>query len=164
MAMITCKECGKEFSDRADKCPNCGAPIAYSREVGKTYELNEVPVKKGRFETWKLVSGILSIILFVLVSMQSCAVGMGNALFDSGEISGTAGIIVSIMLLCGGIVSVVTRKGGKGGNIAAFVLYLLGAFFGFSLAGSYTDLIIWSSWCCICALFAILALILGDKK
>lgn len=27
MAMITCKECGKEFSDKADKCPNCGAPV-----------------------------------------------------------------------------------------------------------------------------------------
>lgn len=24
MAMIKCKECGKEMSDRANMCPNCG--------------------------------------------------------------------------------------------------------------------------------------------
>ena len=27
MAMIKCPECGKEISDKADKCPNCGCPI-----------------------------------------------------------------------------------------------------------------------------------------
>jgi len=27
MALIKCKECGKEVSNKATKCPNCGAPI-----------------------------------------------------------------------------------------------------------------------------------------
>jgi hypothetical protein len=27
MALINCKECGKEVSDKATACPNCGAPI-----------------------------------------------------------------------------------------------------------------------------------------
>lgn len=27
MALINCKECGKEVSDKANTCPNCGAPI-----------------------------------------------------------------------------------------------------------------------------------------
>ena len=27
MALIKCNECGKEISDKADKCPNCGCPI-----------------------------------------------------------------------------------------------------------------------------------------
>ena len=26
MALITCPECGKEFSDKASSCPNCGCP------------------------------------------------------------------------------------------------------------------------------------------
>lgn len=46
MAMITCKECGKEFSDKADKCPNCAAPIEYSREFGVPYEAPQSMVKK----------------------------------------------------------------------------------------------------------------------
>jgi predicted RNA-binding Zn-ribbon protein involved in translation (DUF1610 family) len=27
MALIKCSECGKEVSDKATACPNCGAPI-----------------------------------------------------------------------------------------------------------------------------------------
>ena len=27
MAMIKCTECGKEMSDKASVCPNCGCPI-----------------------------------------------------------------------------------------------------------------------------------------
>jgi len=27
MALITCKECGKEISSKAEKCPNCGCPV-----------------------------------------------------------------------------------------------------------------------------------------
>ena len=28
MALIRCPECGKEISDKAEACPNCGYPIA----------------------------------------------------------------------------------------------------------------------------------------
>lgn len=28
MALIKCSECGKEVSDKAESCPNCGNPIA----------------------------------------------------------------------------------------------------------------------------------------
>lgn len=30
MALIKCPECGKEVSDRASACPNCGCPISGS--------------------------------------------------------------------------------------------------------------------------------------
>ena len=29
MALIKCTECGKEFSDKAAACPNCGCPTEY---------------------------------------------------------------------------------------------------------------------------------------
>lgn len=32
MALITCSECGKEVSDKATACPNCGAPLNNSHE------------------------------------------------------------------------------------------------------------------------------------
>lgn len=115
-------------------------------------------------KTWKLVSGILSVILFVFVALQSCAAGVSNALAENGESGGTGGIIVAIMLLAGGIVSIATRKSeGKGGNIALIVLFGLGAIVGFSLAGSYADLNIWAAWCLINAILAIIAMIKGNK-
>ncbi|HIT73878.1 MAG TPA: hypothetical protein IAD10_09490 [Candidatus Fimicola cottocaccae] len=115
-------------------------------------------------KTWKLVSGILSIVLCLFVMFQSCAAGAANALSNNGEVSGSAGFIVSIMMLVGGIVSVVNRKGGKGGNIAIIVLYGIAALFGFTLAGSYADLKIWSSWCLICAVLALVSLIKKNKE
>ena len=114
-------------------------------------------------KTWKLVSGILSIVLFVFVTFQSCAAGVANTLEANGEVGGSAGIIVAIMLLAGGIVSIATRKGGKGGNIALIVLFGIGALCGYTMAGSYGDLYIWATWCLICAALAIVSLIEGNK-
>lgn len=31
MSMIVCNECGKEFSNKAPSCPNCGCPIIYNQ-------------------------------------------------------------------------------------------------------------------------------------
>lgn len=114
-------------------------------------------------KTWKLVSGILSIILFVFVSFQSCAAGISNTLEANGESGGSAGIVVALLLLAGGIVSIATRNGGKGGNIAIIVLYGIGALLGFALAGSYADLNVWAGWCLICVILAIVALVKKQK-
>ncbi len=111
-------------------------------------------------KTWKLVSGILSIILFVFVTFQSCAAGVANTLQDNGEISGSAGIIVAVCMLSGGIVSIATRKSERnGGNIALIILFGLAALIGFAGYGSYSDLAIWSGWCMINAVLAVLAMI-----
>lgn len=120
--------------------------------------------EENEMKTWKLVSGILSIVLFVLVSFQSCAAGLANTLSDNGEVGGSAGIILSVLMLAGGIVSIATRKGSKGGNIALIVLFGLAAFVGFTLAGSYADLYIWSAWCLICAVVAIVSLVQAKKN
>lgn len=110
-------------------------------------------------KTWKLVSGILSIVLCLFVMLQSCAAGTANALENNGEISGSAGLIVAILMLAGGIVSIVARTGGKGGNIALIVLYGIAAICGLTLAGSFADLVIWSIWCLICAVLAAVSLL-----
>ncbi|HCR83900.1 MAG TPA: hypothetical protein DIW07_10900 [Lachnospiraceae bacterium] len=114
-------------------------------------------------KTWKLVSGILSIVMFVFVSFQSCAAGVSNSLEANGEVGGSAGVIVAILLLAGGIVSIASRRGSKGGNIALIVLFGLGALFGFTMAGSYKDLNIWAAWCLICVILAIISLVKGKK-
>lgn len=115
-------------------------------------------------KTWKLVSGILSIILSVFVLFQSFIAGIGNSLASNGEVSGSAGVLVAILLLAGGIVSIVVRKGSKGGNIAVIVLFGIGAICGFTMAGSYGDLNIWAGWCLICAILAVISFIKGKKN
>jgi len=55
-------------------------------------------------KVWKLISGILSMVLFLVVAFQSCAAGVANTLAENGEVSGSAGILVAILMLAGGIV------------------------------------------------------------
>lgn len=115
-------------------------------------------------KTWKLVSGILSIVLFIIVTFQSCAAGLGNALAENGESSGSGGIIVAIVMLAGGITSIATRKSeGKGGNIALIVLFGIGSLVGFALAGSFSDLNIWAGWCLINAVLAVVSMFKKNK-
>lgn len=44
MALIKCTECGKEVSDKAAACPNCGAPIASMRTPGTQSAIRITPV------------------------------------------------------------------------------------------------------------------------
>lgn len=63
MALITCTECGKEFSDKAPACPNCGCPIAaisYSSndsienmDSTKSILSSVQNVAQGVIDTWK---------------------------------------------------------------------------------------------------------------
>lgn len=92
-------------------------------------------------KTWKLVSEIISIVLSVFVVFQSMIAGLANALEESGQVSGSAGLVVSICMLCGGIVSIVSRKNNsKGTNIALLILFSLATLTGFVLAENYSDL------------------------
>lgn len=107
----------------------------------------------------------MSIVLFLIVSFQSCAAGISNTLSDNGEVGGSAGVLVAIFLLAGGIVSIATRNSkGKGGNIALIILFGLATIIGLALAGSYLDLKIWAAWCAINVVLAIIALVKTPKN
>ena len=106
-------------------------------------------------KTAKLILGILSIILSIIVLLQSCAVGVGNALSDSEEASGQAGIIVAIVMLAAGIIGITTRQ-SRGGGITTGIFYLFAALIGFVNIGSYSDLGLWSG---LCLIFGIIFLI-----
>jgi zinc-ribbon domain len=41
MALIKCEDCGRDISDRAPACPNCGAPVGIVQQSGpETVSLN----------------------------------------------------------------------------------------------------------------------------
>ena len=132
------------------------------------YEIleKEYTKKKGRgnMKTWKLVAGILSIILSVFVFFQSLLVGTANTMSANGEVGGSAGVFVSIFMLAGGIVSIAVRNSQKnGGNIAVVVLFLLASFLGIGLAGSFSDLNVWAGWCLINAVLVIISIFKQNK-
>lgn len=111
-------------------------------------------------KTWKLVSGILSIIIFVIVEFQSCAAGVVNAIEDNGGTSGSIGFFCGILILVGGIISIATRKAiGNGGNIALIIVFGLTSLLGFAGYGNYSDLIIWSIWALVNAILAIFSFV-----
>lgn len=114
-------------------------------------------------KTWRLVAGILSIILSLFVTFQSGIAGLSNAMQQNGESSGSAGLFVAIFMLTGGIISICVRKGGKGGSIALAIVFLLAFLLGISSAGSYKDLVIWSYWCLINGILAVIGIFLKKK-
>lgn len=68
MALIRCPECGKEISDKAVSCPNCGCPmrqepVEYLREE---YEEDEEEEKESGVSIATLVCYILSVIFNIL--------------------------------------------------------------------------------------------------
>ncbi len=116
-------------------------------------------------KVWKLVAGILSIVLCLVVILQSCAAGVVDALENEGGTAGSAGIIVALMMLVGGIVSIAVRSSLKnGGNIALIILFGIGAVTGLFAHGVYTDLIIWGVWCLINSVLALLSIFTGNRN
>ena len=114
---------------------------------------------------WKLVAGILSILISVFIGIQSMAAGAVNALEGNGGTSGTVGLICGILILVGGILSLVTSKSkGNGGNIALLIIFGLAGGIGIAGHGNYKDLIIWSIWAFINAIMAYIACFVGRKR
>ena len=77
MALIKCKECGKEISDKAYTCPNCGCPLETIKE-----EINEVKneQKNEQKVTKKTKSNILAGIL-ILIGVPLGSLGIWICLF-----------------------------------------------------------------------------------
>jgi len=65
MALINCSECGKEVSDKATSCPNCGNPINQQQPVAEEYLCcpkcgsRELHSEKKGFSGKKAVAGAI---------------------------------------------------------------------------------------------------------
>ena len=57
MAMIKCPECGKDVSDKARSCPNCGNPIDTNVYCPKCGSSN-VKVISGASKQYRLLYGV----------------------------------------------------------------------------------------------------------
>ncbi|MDR2571581.1 MAG: DUF4352 domain-containing protein [Oscillospiraceae bacterium] len=114
----------------------------------------------GGVKTAKMIVGIISIVFFMIITFQSCTVGIVN-IFEANtdDSSGAAGFFLAFTMLIGGIVGIATRN-SKGGGITAGIFYLLGSIIGFVSLGTYGDLAVWSV---LALLFSVL-FILGSVE
>lgn len=73
MALITCKECGAQISDRAKECPHCGCP----------QETAESLKSKGRIRILKIAGGwiLWAVALFIIV-FKLCGGYFPNGRFE----------------------------------------------------------------------------------
>lgn len=77
MALIKCSECGKEISDKAASCPNCGNPINVHMQVESTNTVPYTniqanpgkPASSFSGKKIKLILGIVAIVLTLLACL-----------------------------------------------------------------------------------------------
>lgn len=145
MSTMYCQECGAEISRKAKMCPKCGNPVKY----------------KGPFSVCRLVIGVLSLVLSLVILFQSMAVGVVNTLEPTGDVGGSAGLLVAILFIASGIVGIATRNSRKkAGPIVCFVLYVFSGLLGISNSAVYADLQVWGI---LAIIFGIVFLIAGIR-
>lgn len=113
--------------------------------------------------TMRLIIGIFSILLSVIIGLQSIFAGLGEALTKSDSNGGAAGFILGFFMLAAGIVTIAARK-TKGGTITSIVVYLFGGIIAvFNQSEIFGDLIIWTVISFIFAVLLIVSLFMKYK-
>lgn len=107
MALIKCPECGKQVSDKAETCPNCGIDVqkVFMQYPQYRYQPDPVTLKpviekrKVPFGGVALAMSITSIFLVFLFIILGNSVGEGFLVFDicslCGLITGILGLVFS---------------------------------------------------------------------
>jgi uncharacterized membrane protein (UPF0136 family) len=168
-----CTNCGAPLDEEAKYCLKCGAKVEVDQQQAtqqlskaetplvsslmenkseqsgatKIAQSFSSPKRKAlgapKWSTAKLIIGIVTIVLFFLILLQSCAVGVGNALNESEDMGGSAGLLLGIFSLIGGIVGILMRNKSQG-SIVAGAFYVFAALIGTYNSDVYTDLAIYS--------------------
>ena len=107
-------------------------------------------------KTTRLILGIITIVLFVIILFQSCAAGIVNTVGKSSDAGGSAGIFVAFLSLIAGIIAVAARS-SAGGSMTAGAFYMITAITGISNSNVYKDLSVWGGLYFIFSLFFIIS-------
>ena len=67
MAMIQCSECGKEISDKAASCPNCGAAVNTENQTGS---IKKKSGKKSQSKLPVIIMAVAGVVLAVIAGVS----------------------------------------------------------------------------------------------
>ncbi len=111
---------------------------------------------------WKLVSGIISIVLSIPMLIFSCALGFAYSLGAQGyePTNVAAGLTAALFILAAGITSAATSFKAHG-NLALLILNAIAALLCFVYFSFY--LLFFGLWAAVCAILAIIMLIYPPK-
>lgn len=105
MALIKCSECGREVSDKAESCPQCGAPIASALEAEAAgAKLRTIQQTSKKLKTHIVIAAILfwGGLIWILLGMRSAT---SAGVPPSRVIS----VVASLMMLAGLVWYLVTK-------------------------------------------------------
>jgi len=104
--LIKCPECGKDISDKAEFCPNCGykriGHIRGNEILGSQTE--KIVTQHTSYGTASLVLGIISIVIGIFtgiigIVLSILAIIFGAIARGKGDKYGTYGLILGIVAL-----------------------------------------------------------------
>lgn len=116
MALINCSECGREVSNKATTCPNCGAPVKYKNiYVSRPVQKLEPISKNTNYSNIRLGFGItnLSIGTLIFIAVLSSNGGIEK---NTLQMSGAWFMFIT------GLITVIGRN-KKGLIITSIVFY-----------------------------------------
>ncbi len=86
MALINCSECGKEISNKAELCPDCGAPTKIGKKKSKK------AAQKARIKDRSNKQGAGCLLILVAIVLGFTVVGLPFAI-----VLGAVGLIVMFL-------------------------------------------------------------------
>ena len=114
-------------------------------------------------KAWKIISGILSILLSFVIAIISF-LHFFAATVSSSFPMGLFGVLAAFLLFLAGLISLCTCRGYLGGNIATLIFFLLTIAASFFRIYSYPYLLISGIWSILCAIVIFILCFFSRKK
>ena len=114
-------------------------------------------------KAWKIISGILSMLLSIVIAAASffhfilAAGGYTSA-------SGIYGLLAAFLLFLAGLISLCTCGARLGGNITSTIFYLLSVIVSFARASTHVYLLIAGIWGLLCLIIVFIFCFFSKKK
>lgn len=137
MALINCKECGKEVSDKAESCVGCGAPIT------QLTTLDEGNIKEHKDDAFDIVSWhaksliykFAAIVFMLIIAVWAWFLGMdtikqmgGNGLDGWGGLLGRWAVFAGFYIVVSSIPRISRKRANLANKILSFIFLLFNVF------------------------------------